>query len=149
MEQAPDIVMTAAQWHILRSHLLRPPGAALTSADEQLAFMLASGNASPARQRLLVRELLLAGPADLLDQSPVRIVPRPAFVMRAMNRCLSEGWHLIEIHSHPFDRSTETTFSGIDWESDRGKMPGWAALVKHMVHVTMLMGHNALDAHFY
>src|SRR5437899_2634075 len=110
----PDIVMTESQWRALRSHLLRPLERRWIfwlSTDEQLAFMLASGNMSDYRKRLLVRELVLAGPDDLQRQSPSSIAPKPEFVMRALNRCRNEGLHLIEVHSHPFARGEGTTFS--------------------------------------
>ncbi len=145
----PDIVMTASCWHELRTHLLRPVTGKQSSSDEQLAFMLASANCSPSRRRLLVHELVKAGPDDLLVQGPAAIKPRPEFVMRALNRCLNENLHLIEMHSHPFSYGEGTTFSGIDWHADEGKMPGLAALVPNMMHVTMVMGRDSLDAHYY
>lgn len=144
-----EIVFTAQQWLMLRTHLIRENQHASSSPDEQLAFMLASSNMSNSRRRLLARELLLAGPEDLARQNPVGIAPRPEFVLRAMNRCLSEGWHLIEIHSHPFDSGNCTTFSPIDWGNDREKMPAWARIIPDMMHVTMVMGQQSFDAHFY
>lgn len=148
----PDIVMTDSQWHTLRAHLLRNPERRWlfwSAAKEQLAFLLASGNMSEYRRRLLVRELLLAGSDDLLRQSHSSIAPKPAFVMDALNRCREEGLHLIEVHSHPFSRGSGTTFSSIDWINDLGKMPALAALLDDFMHVTMVLGLNSLDGHFY
>ena len=148
----PDIVMTDTQWRALRSHLLRPPERRWlfwSAINEQLAFLHASGNLSGYRRRLLVRELLFAGPDDLLRRSPSGIAPKPAFVMQALNRCRKEGLHLIEVHSHPFARGAGTTFSVIDWNNDRGKMPSVAILLEDFIHATMVVGHDSLDAHFY
>src|SRR2546422_6945906 len=127
-EKELDLVMPAALWSSLRSHLLPPQDSSTSTSapDEQLAFILASGNLSEHRRRLLARELLLAGPDDLLLQSPSGIAPRPEFVIAALNRCLNEGLHLVEAHSHPFARGAGTTFSPIDWHNDREKMPAVA-----------------------
>jgi molybdopterin/thiamine biosynthesis adenylyltransferase len=53
------------------------------------------------------------------------------------------------VHSHPFSYGEGTTFSGIDWRNDEGKMLGLAYLLPEMVHVTMVMGQDSLDAHYY
>jgi molybdopterin/thiamine biosynthesis adenylyltransferase len=144
-----DIVLTASLWSTLRLHLLRSPQIQWSSSDEQLAFILASGNISTDRRRLLGRELFLPKEDDLLRQSPTSIAPRPEFVLRALNRCLNEGWHLIEVHSHPFARGTGTTFSKLDWNNDHRKMPGLAVLLEDFMHATMVLGQDSLDAHFY
>jgi len=145
-----DIVLTGQMWHDLRTHLLRPVQRLNGwGPDEQLAFLLASSNCSPQGRRLLVREMLAATPADLVYQGPAGIAPRSAFVLHALNRCRNESLHLVEVHSHPFSSGPGTTFSGIDWANDRGKMPGVAALVPHMFHTTMVVGRDSLDAHFY
>ena len=145
-----DIVMTDAMWQALRLHLLRPSiGPHWSSPDEQLAFLLASSNRSMQRQRLLVREMLPAGSGDLVRQGPAGIAPSPEFVLQALNRCRNESLHLIEVHSHPFSHGPGTTFSGIDWANDRGKMPGISTLLEDFMHATMVMGQDSLDAHFY
>lgn len=145
-----DIVMTDAMWQALRSHLLRPStGPHLSSPDEQLAFLLASRNRSVQRQRLLVREMLPAGSGDLVRQGPAGIAPSSDFVLQALNRCRNESLHLIEVHSHPFSHGPGTTFSGIDWANDRGKMPSISTLLEDFMHATMVMGQDSLDAHFY
>ena len=148
-DDAPDIVMTASFWRELSTHLLRPLKNNRHSPDEQLAFILASSNNSTQRRRLLAREMLKAGPEDLVEQGPAAIKPRPEFVMHALNRCRNENLHLIEVHSHPFSYGEGTTFSGIDWRNDEGKMPGLANLLPEMMHVTMVMGRDSLDAHYY
>jgi hypothetical protein len=145
-----DIVMTATMWQALRAHLLRSStGSHRSSPDEQLAFLLASVNRNMRGQRLLVREMLPAGPDDLVRQGPAGIAPRPEFVLQALNRCKDESLHLIEVHSHPFSHGPGTTFSGIDRANDREKMPGIAALLENFIHATMVLGQDSLDAHFY
>jgi len=145
-----DIVMTDMMWQALRSHLLRSSTRSQwSSPDEQLAFLLASSNRTTQRQRLLVREMLPAGSGDLVRQGPAAIAPHPEFVLQALNRCRNESMHLIEVHSHPFSRGPGTTFSGIDWANDRGKMPSIATLLEDFMHTTMVIGQDSLDAHFY
>jgi molybdopterin/thiamine biosynthesis adenylyltransferase len=151
-----EIVVPASVWRDLRAHLLReaprPRGrrSRIRGVDEQLAFLLASVARSPRGIRLLVREMLPAGPVDLAEQSPVSLVARPAFVLRALERCRAEGLHLIEVHSHPFSCGLGTTFSGTDWDNDRLKMPALAALVEQsFIHATMVLGRDSLDAHWY
>jgi molybdopterin/thiamine biosynthesis adenylyltransferase len=145
-----DVVITATMWQALRAHLLRSStGSRRSSPDEQLAFLLASINRNTRGQRLLVREMLPAGPDDLVRQGPTGIAPRPEFVLRALNRCKDDSLHLVEVHSHPFSHGPGTTFSGIDWANDRGKMPGIAALLENFIHATMVVGQDSLDAHFY
>ncbi len=145
-----DIVMTDVMWQALRSHLLRPSTGPLSSSpDEQLAFLLASRNRVQQRQRLLVREMLAAGPHDLVRQGPAGIAPHPEFVLQALNRCRDESLHLIEVHSHPFSQGPATTFSGIDWANDRGKMASISTLLDDFIHATMVVGQDSLDAHFF
>lgn len=145
-----DIMITNTMWQALHSYLLHPATKSRRSSlDEQLAFLLASSNRSTQRQRLLVREMLPAGSGDLVRQGPAGIAPRPEFVLHALNRCRKESLHLIEVHSHPFSHGPGTTFSGIDWTNDQGKMPGIATLLEDFIHATMVMGQDSLDAHYY
>jgi molybdopterin/thiamine biosynthesis adenylyltransferase len=164
-----DIVMSAAFWQELQAHLIRLPAEApapkrrrllpkrvegylpaLAPIDEQLAYILASSNRTTHGIRLLAREMLCAGKDDFAHQSAGGLEPRPDFVLRALNRCRSEGWHLIEVHSHPFSTGPGTTFSGIDWNNDRRKMPAIATLMQEdFIHATMVVGQDSLDAHVY
>ncbi|GAA2133165.1 hypothetical protein GCM10009760_09040 [Kitasatospora kazusensis] len=78
------------------------------------------------------------------------IAPTADFVAAALTRCRQEGWSLIEAHSHPFDHGSGTTFSGVDWSSDRAKMPRVAGLLpENALHATMVLGRSHLDAHYY
>ncbi|MFK0191943.1 HesA/MoeB/ThiF family protein [Kitasatospora sp. NPDC090308] len=152
-----DIVFPGPQWDLFRRHLLGPhPGPGGSDADEQLAFALAAPapapgpGSGPNGVRLTVRELLLAGPADLERRTPVAVAPTAEFVAAALSRCREEGWSLIEAHSHPFSHGPGTTFSGIDRASDRAKMPPVADLLPaNARHATMVLGHGSLDAHHY
>lgn len=145
-----EIVMTASFWQELRSHLIQLPESGYAPVNEQLAFILAGRNESKDRLRLLAREILPAGPDDLVRQSPGGIAPTPEFVTTALNRCIAEGWSLIEVHSHPFQKGAGTTFSGIDWGNDERKLPGYAALLDApFFHATMVVGQESLDAHYY
>lgn len=146
-----DIVLSSPLWLRLRDHLL-PPGnsAGQWSNNEQLAFILAAPNVSASRIRLVGHELLLAQRPDLAHQSPSAIGPAGQFVADALTRCRQEGWSLIEVHSHPFDSSPRTTFSGVDWSNDRMKMPRLASMLPDpFYHATIVVGQNSLDAHYY
>lgn len=145
-----EIVIPRALWRSLRNHLSLDRESAGGGTDEQLAFLLAGKSTGPQRAKLLAREIVPAYHEDLEHQSGSAVVPKREFVIRALNRCQAEGWHLIEVHSHPFDTSQRTTFSGIDWENDRRKMPALATLsTQPFMHATMVLGQNSVDAHFY
>ncbi len=146
-----DIILSSDLWSQLRSHLLPANDSAGQAAEnEQLAFVLAAPNVSSSRIRLVGYELLRALPEDLDHQSPSGISPHGQFVAAALTRCRREGWSLIEVHSHPFDSGSRTTFSGIDWSNDRMKMPRLASMLPGpFYHATMVVGQNSLDAHYY
>ncbi|WP_166658508.1 ThiF family adenylyltransferase [Kribbella sp. VKM Ac-2571] len=115
-----------------------------------MAFILASHSITGPMVKLVGRELVVAGPDDLSYQSAGGIGPTGGFVAAMLTRCRQEGWSLIEVHSHPFDRSNRTTFSGIDWGNDRVKMPQLAAMLPAPFHhATMVVGRRSLDAHYY
>ncbi len=146
-----DIVLSWSLWSQLREHLLstgHQPGK--RGINEQLAFILAAPNVSASRIRLVGHELITAQLGDLDHQSPSAISPDGRFVADALTRCRQEGWSLIEVHSHPFDSGSQTTFSSIDWSNDRTKMPRLAAMLPETFwHATMVLGQNSLDAHYY
>ncbi len=144
-----SIVMTAAFWDKLYRHLIRvtPKNAV---SDEQHAFILASVTTSPLGYRFLAYEMIPASPSDFVYQSAGGLELAPEFSVGAIQRCRNEGWSLIEVHSHPFDSGNSTTFSDIDWNNDREKMPVLAEMVKEpFMHATMVVGQNAVDAHVY
>ncbi|PBC38610.1 hypothetical protein CJ179_39160 [Rhodococcus sp. ACS1] len=143
-----DIVFTIDTWNELRAHLLGKPRDKFQ--DEQLAFIFAAQNETMSGCRLVVHDLLLASKDDFIGQSAVGLTPSGAFVAKALSRCRAEGWSLIEAHSHPFDDSDRTTFSAIDWDSDRAKMPEVARIIPApFYHATMVLGQRSLDAHYY
>lgn len=146
-----DIALSSNLWSHLHSHLLSINGGPGRWDDnEQLAFILAAPNVSDSRIRLVGHELLRAQPTDLEHQSPSGIVPNGQFVASVLTRCRQEGWSLIEVHSHPFDSGSQTTFSGIDWSNDRMKMPRLASMLPEpFYHATMVVGRDSLDAHYY
>jgi hypothetical protein len=146
-----EIVFQAPEWASLRNHLFGAVNSgSLGACDEQMALLLTAPNVSPSDTRLVVRELLLAGPDDLTHQSGLGIAPTGEFVAAALTRCRQEGWGFAEVHSHPFSDGRSTTFSGLDWANDRAKMPALAHLLPEgTIHATMVMGHATLDAHYF
>ncbi|MFY9808800.1 MAG: ThiF family adenylyltransferase [Pseudonocardiaceae bacterium] len=149
--EVDDIVLSSRLWSELRSHLLSTNSEhARPGGNEQMAFILAAPNVSGSRTRLVGHELIHAQRTDLDHQSPSAISPNGDFVATALTRCRQEGWSLIEVHSHPFDSTHQTTFSSIDWSNDRVKMPRLASMLPEpFYHATMVVGRNSLDAHYY
>jgi molybdopterin/thiamine biosynthesis adenylyltransferase len=150
--EVQDIVLSSSLWSQLRGHLLSSDGSGPGRCGEyeQLAFILAAPNVSASRIRLVGHELIRAQPTDLDHQSPSAIGPNGRFVAAALTRCRQEGWSLIEVHSHPFDSGSRTTFSGIDWSNDRVKMARLASMLPEpFYHATMVIGQNSFDAHYY
>lgn len=149
--EVDDIVLSSTLWSELRSHLLTSnSGPGCRGGNEQMAFILAAPNVSASRIRLVGHELLRAQLTDLDHQSPSAISPNGQFVATALTRCRREGWSLIEVHSHPFDSASHTTFSSIDWSNDRMKMPRLASMLPEpFYHATMVVGQSSLDAHYY
>lgn len=149
MELAPSIVMSTDFWQDLYRHLIRV-SEEVPHPDEQMAFILASVNRSASGVKLLAREMVQARAEDFVYQSRGGLEPKAEFVAATVKRCIKEGWHLIEVHSHPFDSGEQTTFSKVDWTNDRVKMPAMASILPEpFLHATMVVGQNALDAHFY
>ncbi|MBF6446608.1 ThiF family adenylyltransferase [Nocardia elegans] len=142
-----DLVIPGPLWQALTTHLLRPNESGREATDEQMAFVMASHNEGAGAVRLIAHDLLCAGPDDLAHQSAGGIGPTSSFVAAALSRCRSEGWSLIEVHSHPFDMSDHTSFSGIDWANDQLKMPALSRTVPY--HATMVVGRRSLDAHYF
>jgi molybdopterin/thiamine biosynthesis adenylyltransferase len=151
MSTPVEIVFSAPAWASLRTHLFgaMKPGSP-EFGHEQMALLLIAPNGASTKTRLVVRELLLAGPNDLTQQSGTGIAPTGEFVAAALTRCRQEGWGLVEVHSHPFSMGPSTTFSGIDWANDRAKMPVLARLLPDgAFHATMVIGQASLDAHYF
>ncbi|MGH3976215.1 MAG: HesA/MoeB/ThiF family protein [Pseudonocardiaceae bacterium] len=146
-----DIVLSSSLWSQLRDHLLPTSNKPERwRENEQMAFILAAPNMSANRIRLVGHELLRAQPTDLDHQSPSGISPNGQFVANTLTRCRQEGWSLIEVHSHPFDEGSRTTFSGVDWSNDQMKMPRLASMLPApFYHATMVVGQASLDAHYY
>lgn len=145
-----EIVFPARLWDTLWLHLFGPPDERADGQDEQMALLLAAPAISAGSTRLIVAELIPAGPEDLVFQSSGGIAPTGEFVAGALTRCRQEGWSLIEVHCHPFGAGRLTTFSGIDWRNDRAKMPAVARLLPdEAFHATMVVGPASLDAHYY
>lgn len=143
------LIIGEALWERLYEHLVRVTEED-THPDEQLAFLLAGFKRTPLGDALLVCQLILASPDDFVHQSPGGLEPTPEFVAAAVKRCWQEHWCLIEVHSHPFDNGNATTFSSIDWNNDKEKMPLLADILPPpLVHATMVVGQNALDMHYY
>ncbi|HET59365.1 MAG TPA: hypothetical protein ENN32_03255 [Chloroflexi bacterium] len=133
-----------------RTFLLRDPH------NEQFGYLLAGVNEETDQYvKLLVHTFLPAeSREDLEYQSTGGICPSPKFQMRVYSMCKREGYHLIDVHSHPFDNSAYVRFSGIDdryeFGSGREGVFGFTAMWNPgMYHASIVFGQNSLDARIY
>lgn len=143
-----DIVFPVAQWDKLNDHLFG--GEAEVTGLETLAYLLTSPNVSNYRARMLVVDVVKPNPEDYESRTRTEIRPTSSALAAVLSECRTRGLGLVEVHTHPFDSSPHTSFSGIDWANDRAKMPQMATFMSDdFSHATMVMGQNAFDAHYF
>lgn len=123
--------------------------------NEQFGYLFAGCNVTDQFVKLLVHTFLPARDKDDLEhQSVGGVCPSPKFQMRAYSICKTQGYHLIDIHSHPFDSSGHVQFSGIDnrYEFGHGYEGVFGFTAKWnpgMYHASIVFGQNSLDARIY
>jgi len=124
--------------------------------NEQFGYFLAGINKENEKSlKLLVHTFVPAkNRSDLKYQSTGGVCPSPEFQMRIYSICKKEGYHLIDVHSHPFDSSTAVRFSGIDDRYEFGDghegVFGFTAMWNpDMYHASIVFGQNSLDARIY
>lgn len=123
--------------------------------NEQFGYLLAGVNETEGEVKLLVHTFLPAKEREDLEyQSTGGICPSPKFQMKAYSTCKKNGYHLIDVHSHPFDASGYVRFSGIDDKYEFGKgregVFGFTAMWNPgMYHASIVFGQNSLDARIY
>lgn len=143
------IVIPEATYAAVRQFLLRDPHA------EQFGYLLAGVNHSDETVKLLVSDFIpAAAPEDLSLQGPGIVCPSPRFQMRAYSLCKTQGYHLIDVHSHPFDQSDQVRFSAIDdrheFGSGREGVFGFtAAWIPGIYHASVVFGQHSVDARIY
>ena len=137
-----EIVFPAGVWPELKNHLLA------RGAQEQLAFLLAGVAQGRGWLRLLVREVLPVPPDAFERQTAAYLALKPSFAQAVLHRCYEEGLSLIEVHSHPFAEHN-VSFSTLDLAGEAIKFRYVARKIPHIVHATMVVGQNDLDAHLW
>jgi len=129
--------------------LLRDP------STEQFGYLFAGANTTDQFVKLLVHTYMPAcEKEDLEYQSTGGVCPSPKFQMRAYSICKTQGHHLIDAHSHPFDYSDSVRFSSIDdrheFGSGRQGVFGFTSRWNPgMYHASIVFGQNSLDARIY
>lgn len=132
-----------------RTFLLRDPH------NEQFGYFFAGANTTDKFIKLLVHSFIPAQErGDLEYQGGGGICPSAKFQMHAYSICKKEGYHLIDVHSHPFDSSGQVKFSSIDdrYEFGNGRegVFGFTAMWNpDMYHASIVFGQNSLDARIY
>ncbi len=138
-----DVVMTEGQLQRLREYLLARPD------REELAFLLVSPAAGSDRIRLLVREVVEVPEDGFEHQGAAGLTPKMEAVLPIVERCSHEALGLIEVHSHPFDGGTETTFSAIDVTNMWAKYPFLQEVLAQAPVGALVFGKNAVDGLFW
>ncbi len=90
------------------------------SSLESLAFAFAERSSSSYHNRLIVKDLMIAGPKDYRKRSPYIVSPTKDFMTKIYLKCLAEQRDLIKIHSHV--NSISPCFSFIDDGNDLEKL---------------------------
>lgn len=90
----------------------------LADEAESCAVLVAGGHRrADGRDRLLVREAILATSNDYLSRGPAHAELAPDFVAKTVKRAKLEGLSVIFVHSHP--GSSPPTFSAVDTAGER------------------------------
>jgi molybdopterin/thiamine biosynthesis adenylyltransferase len=132
-----------------KKFLLRDPN------NEQFGYLFTGINEYEGGIKLLVHTFLPAiSRNDLEYQSTGGICPSPKFQMNAYSTCKKYGFHLIDVHSHPFDTTDYVRFSSIDdmheFGSGREGVFGFTAMWNPgMYHASIVFGQKSLDARIY
>lgn len=145
---AMDILFPRKLWDDLFNYMLG--SRALAHRDETLAYILTSPRRSGSAHAMLVHEMVCLEAHDYESRGPGAVAPQAAFVASLLTECRQNGFGLLEVHTHPFDTSNQTSFSGIDWNNDEAKFPALRSVMgPDFQHATMVMGQKSFDAHYY
>ncbi|MBM3238266.1 ThiF family adenylyltransferase [Candidatus Poribacteria bacterium] len=126
----------------------------LQDNNEQFGFLLTGVCRTNDAIKLLVREFLPAEQENLTYRHGGGVCPTPEFQLSVYSLCKNEGYHLIDVHSHPFT-TTSVTFSGIDDRSELGdsQYEGTFGFTSRWVpgifHASMVFGQESIDARIY
>jgi len=122
--------------------------------NEQFGFLLAGVNKTNDALKLLVRDFLPAEQENLTYRNGGGVCPTPEFQLSVYSLCKRKGYHLIDVHSHPFS-TTGVIFSGTDDRSELGTSQyegtfGFTARwIPGIYHASMVFGQESIDARIY
>jgi hypothetical protein len=139
-----EIVFMKIGWEELTGYF------SLDSENESRAVALAKLVKTGQLLRFLVCQLVIPKDADYLERTPFRISMTPEFMERNFQRCEERGFHLVNIHNHPF--SKRGRFSPVDDTEDKHtKGPYVEKWVPDTEQAFMVLGSNPteLDARFW
>jgi hypothetical protein len=100
------IIFPQSQWELLNSHM--PADA----AQENAAFAYANECQSADRLRLLVNEVELIPPEDLVAQTGGHVIPSAKAIRHAVEKALQSSRALVHWHNHPWHGANQ--FSATD-----------------------------------
>lgn len=117
-------------------------GEALESAAIGLASIVSRSDGT---KRLLVRDVMVAGPNDYNIRTGYAVQLTPEFFGAAITRSRVEGRALVLIHSHP-DQEGVPEFSPIDDEGERVMAPYVARRAAQVAHASLVIGREGCAA---
>ena len=132
------VQMKVEEFERVRSYLLGDP-----RGDERAAFLLVE-RAKAARAFALV-EIEFQKGADLAESSRGYLELRDGVLEKLVGSAHARGYALIEAHSHPFDRSKSTRFSGIDCDGLEDVAPQLVWRLPGRPYGALVFGKRSFD----
>lgn len=119
-----------------------------SDGNEQHAFLLCGLTETDGRTLMTVREMIFADPlTDLSKQSPAYVSLRSSYALGSLERAISDGLHLIDVHSHPFC-GDGVRFSSIDRSAARKRFDWHRERASSMVSVGLVFGRTSVYGEF-
>lgn len=115
-----------------------------SDGNEQHAFLLCGLTEADGRTLMTVREMIFADPlTDLLQQSPAYVSLRSSYAFGALERAISDGLHLSDVHSHPFC-GDGVRFSSIDRSAANKRFEWHRERAPSLVSVGLVFGRTSV-----
>ncbi len=140
-----DIQISEEDYRPLLAHLLQDP------CVEQHAFLCCGISRTKTHTRLLVREVVYAGSEDFIEQSGARLELNPVYVLGIHDRCLAEGLHVVQVHSHP-GVTSPVRFSATDYRCECQTFPWYEEKYGERLFPATLVfgqGDGNVDGHWW
>ena len=111
---------------------------------ERFAVVFLSPSRSRGMRTLIPSDLWLPKEEDYERQDPIGLKLTDGFVNSYYQHCADNGYSLMTIHSHPFDKSSSNFFSGIDDHSDSNQFDFFRLLVPNGFFVAGVVNRNRI-----